>query len=443
MVRLVGSCAIATALAASLGLALPGAAHAQEATGDTVQTFNPDTNAIDSVTYDRGRNISVLQRPRPDYQAEGIQVGGFTVYPKVATSIAYDDNIFAVQTGPQGDFIFHVAPEVDLQSDWARDSLSGYVRFSQDWNARFSSEDAFQYAGGLAGKLQFGQSDFTGGVDAGHYALSRAVSNNFGFTVKPIDYDYYAFSGQLATELTRVRLSLRVDDQIYDYENGVTGTGTSVIAEDENHNSLIVTGKAEVAVSADTAAYVLVKGNSQSYDFLPPASPFNQNSNGYEIDGGADFDITHLVRGEVQLGYLRQQYDAAQFKPIDGFAAKAQLEWFPTELTTVTGVAFRGVNDSLVPGSAGYLTTDGSIRVDHELLRNLILSADGWVGYDQYNGISRNDTRAGVDLSANWLITRHVGVTFAYTYSVQNSRGVQTGPSFADNRATVTLVLQR
>src|SRR5579883_3128284 len=195
-----GCTVAAAAVSATLALAAPAAALAQEATGDAVPTFNAGTNAIDSPTYDRGRNISVLDRPRPDYQAEGLQVGGFTIYPKVSVAGSYDDNIFAVRTGAQGDFIFHVAPEVDFQSNWSRDSISGYARFSQDEYAKFSSEDASQYGAGLAGKLQFGNSDLTGGVDYGHFVLSREVANNFGSSTKPIQYDYTALSGQLATE---------------------------------------------------------------------------------------------------------------------------------------------------------------------------------------------------------------------------------------------------
>jgi hypothetical protein len=444
MVRHWRFCSVAAAATAvSMGVvAAPGVVRAQQATGDAVQTFTPDTNAIDSVTYERGRNVSVLERPRPDYQAAGIQVGGFTIYPKVALSGAYDDNVFAVQSGTQGDFIFRVAPEVDFQSNWSRDSLSGYARVSQDEYARFSSEDATQYGAGLAGKLQFGDSDLTSGVDYGHYVMPRSLSNNLGISTKPIQYDYTAANAQLATEFTRLRLSLRVDDENYDYQNGVTNAGALVNAQFQNHNGLILTGKAELAVSPDAAAYVLAKGNDQIYEFGPPAVAFTQNSSGYEVDGGANFDLTHLLRGEIQLGYLSQTYASPLFNPIDGLSGKAQLEWFPTELTTVTLVASRSVGQAVVVGSAGYLTSDGSLRVDHELLRNLIVSADGWVGRDQYNGINRSDTRSGVDLSADWLITRHVGVTFAYSYAGQASEGVAAGPTFTDNRGTLTLILQ-
>lgn len=439
----------AAALSASVALGAAGVAMAQQApgdqqaTGDNVQTFTPDTNAIDSITYDRGRNVSVLDRPRPDYQAVGVKAGGFTLFPKISLDGAYDDNIFAVQTGAVGDFIFEATPELDIQSNWSRNSLSAYARVTQDAYARYSNEDTTQVGAGVAGKLQFGDSDFTGGVDYGYLTLSRAISDNIGLSKDPIQYNYVAANGQLATELTRVRLSIRVDDEDYQYQNGTTSSGTLVFAQADNHNSLMVTGKAELAVNPDVAVYLIAQGNGQMYEMFPASlSNFDKNSTGYYINGGANFDITHLVRGEVELGYLSQRYESSAFKPIEGLSGKAQIEWFPTQLTTVTLVASRTVGDAVVPGSAGYLTTDGSVRVDHELLRNLILSADGWTGYDQYNGLNRSDTRTGADFSAEWLLTRHVGLTFAYKFANQKSSGASAGPSFDDNRGTITVVLQ-
>ena len=431
-----------TALAVSLAFLAPGVVEAQQANGSQILTVTPDTNAIDSSSYDRGRNISVRERPRPDYQAEGIHAGGFMIYPKVSVSGAYDDNIFAVHTGRVGDFIFNVSPEVDFQSTWSREALTGYARLSQDVYAKNSSENATQYGAGAAGKLEFGRADLTGGVDYARDVLPRAVSNNFGFSVHPLQYDYTELHAQLADDLTRVRLSVRVDDQIYDYKNGVTSTGAVVFDQDQNRNVATLTGKAELAVSPDAAFFLTAAGNWRDYELAPPVVAFTRNSTGYEVDAGANFDLTHLIRGEVQIGYLQQSYESPLFKPIEGPSARVQLEWFPTQLTTVTVLGLRTVGDSGVPNSAGYLTTNGSIQVDHELRRNVILTANAWFGYDQYNGIIRNDTRSGFGLSADWLLTRHVGVTFAYTYANQSSAGANAGPSFYDNRGSITLILQ-
>jgi hypothetical protein len=438
-------------VASSFALGIPCVSEAQVlSTGNAMPTnaggIDPnsvDTNSIDSSSFDRGQNISVRQEPRPDYQAEGVLAGGFMIYPKVSIAVAYDDNIFDLQNGAVGDTIFTETPEIDIQSTWARNGLSAYVKAQQDEYVSFDSQDATQYGAGLAGKYQFGDSMLTGGVDYAHDVLPRSVSNNVGLSVHPIPYDFTALNAELSSTFTRVRLSLRLDDQIYQYQNGATASGSIVDESQYNHNAFTVTGKAELAVSADAAVYLTASGNSRSYEFAPPIVAFSLNNSGYEVDAGANFDLTHLVRGEIQLGYLDQTYEVSSvFKPITGPSAKVQLQWFPTQRTTVTAIANRAVGDAGVPGSAGFLLSSGSVQIDYELLRNVILTAQGSYGTDQYNGIDRTDDLASAGASANWLLTRHVGLTLAYTYTDQTSSGAQKGPSFEDNRVMLSANLQ-
>ena len=44
--------------------------------------------------FDRSKNVAVKERPHPEYSAEGIPVGTFTLQPTLKTSLRYSDNIF-------------------------------------------------------------------------------------------------------------------------------------------------------------------------------------------------------------------------------------------------------------------------------------------------------------------------------------------------------------
>ncbi len=108
----------------------------------------------------------------------------------------------------------------------------------------------------------------------------------------------------------------------------------------------------------------------------------------------------------------------------------------------MTATASRSIEDSAIVGSGGYLTTNGGLQVDHEFLRNLIVSANASYGNDSYNGVDRTDRRYGAGLSATYLLTRRIGLNTGYTYFKQNSSGAQGGQDFRVNRFTVGLVLQ-
>jgi hypothetical protein len=423
-------------------LAAPALARAQEAAGAPITSTGAGTDVAVSSDYDRGHNTGVQDTPRPAYEALGLPLGAFMVYPKISLTGTYDDNVFALPTHKEGDFSFDVAPELDLQSTWSRNALSAYVRVDEDAYARLTSQDTTQYGAGVAGKLELGSEyNNTAGLDFGHFTLPQNVANNFGLASTPIEYNYTAFNDTITAKYNRIRLSLRFDDQDFQYQNAETAGGATVFVEDQSHNDEILTGRVEFALSPDTALDVEAQGNHRGYGAGSLTTP-TFSSSGYQINGGANFDITHLIRGEFQLGYFSQSYVAAAFRPVQGLSANARVEWFPTQLTTVTFTAARENDPSQSFDSAGFVDSRVALNVDHELLRNLILSGNLNVAYNQYVGVDRNDTLYGGGVSASWLITRHVGVKFAYAYTDQRSIGTQLGTSFTDNRGTLSLVLQ-
>jgi hypothetical protein len=445
--RFLGRLVTGVLFATPLGFAWHGQAAAQTFETGDYELGNFQTNVFAGGDYDRGQNVSVLDRPRPDYQAMGIHAGGFMVYPSVGVAATYDDNVYALPsnvgipaglTGPRGDMIYTVAPQVNFKSTWSRDSLAGYARLSQDLYGDHPNEDATQYGAGLNGQVDLGSNtSITAGADYGHYVTPRAAATS-GITVKRISFDLTALNAQIAHEFNRIRLSVRYDHQDYVYQNGETSGGVVVLEKTFDHTVDAGTAKAEYAISPDTALFAEAVYNERSYNSSPI---FDQSSHGYDIGGGVNFDISHLVRGEIEIGYLDQTY-AANLGDVKGLSTRTKIEWFPSELTTATLTVLRTVNDSLIIGSAGFLTTDATLRVDHEVLRNVIVSGNVLTGEDQYQGISRTDNRLGAGLSANWLLNRHIGLTASYAYTDVESTGADRGSSFKDNRISISTQLQ-
>jgi hypothetical protein len=450
----VGALAVG-AVSGLLALNLNDRASAQATTGGSSTPSAIVNDVNDPVTYigdsggapgyDRGGNVSVAQRSRPDYQAIGLHLGGFTLYPKLNTTLSYDDNIFAQAGVAVSDTIVSLAPEINIQSNWSRNALSARLWAKQDSYFEHSSEDVTEYGGNLSGKLELGQTTLTGSATSARYVLTREDSVNIGegFSTTRSPYDSTLFDAQLIHLFNRVRITAMVDYQIKTFQNGETRTGAAVVNDGLNQEVLTYAIKAEYAVTSDAAVYINAVGNDQHYPNRAPMEDFTRNSSGYDISVGANFDVTHLIRGELEVGYLNQTYtSSAVFKPISGPSVRGQLEWFPTQLTTVTFNGEHAVTDAVVPGSAGDTISTAKLQVDHELLRNLILSANASIGHDDYNGISRSDDRTSVGLLANWLIRRWLGLTFAYSYADQRSSGVAKGPGFSDNKISVSTVVQ-
>ena len=167
----------------------------------------------------------------------------------------------------------------------------------------------------------------TAGVDDGHYVAPRAAATA-DVTLKRVQFDFTALNAQIAHEFNRVRLSARYDHQAYDYQNA-EGPGGIVVAEKTfNHTVDVGTGKAEYAISPDTALFIEAVYNEHHYTDSPL---FNQDLHGYDFGGGANFDISHLIRGEIELGYLDQTYHA-NLGDVKGLSTRTKIQWFPSGL---------------------------------------------------------------------------------------------------------------
>ena len=195
-------------------------------------------------------------------------------------------------------------------------------------------------------------------------------------------------------------------------------------------------------MSPDTSIYVDASFNQHDYQLSPPAVDTNRNAHGEQINVGASFDLTKTVRGDVKVGYLKQDFAAAKVHSYSGLSALGKVEWFPDDLTTLTLTGSRQLQDAPVGGSPLYVSGVGSLPVDHELLRNLLLT--GRVGYesDDYQGITRVDSQTTAYVGAKYLMNRLVGFTLGYTYLDQSSSGAAKGPLYKDNRFSLSTTLK-
>ncbi len=389
--------------------------------------------------FKRDKNVTVRDRPRPDYEAVGIKAGGFTVYPRVTGSVEYNDNIYATKANEESDTIWRVKPEVAVRSDWSRHALGAFASASVNRYSDFGTEDTEEYTLAVNGRLDIVRgANVAGSVQYQALTEPRTSPQSPVGSVKPIEYDLVSSKLTAVKEFNRLRLTGRLTDYDFDYKDGVNIAGGTVEQDTRDRNEFYYGGKAEYAVSPDTALTLALLGNTKDYDLAIAG----RDSDGYVATVGANFELTDVVRGDINVGYMKQTYDLASYGKIDGFSADGKVEWFPTALTTVTATGGRTIEESVAGGSPGYVSSNIGASVDHELLRNVLLSANASFGKDNYEKIDRDDKRTGAGASVAYLLNRRVGVFVTYTYLKQDSSGVNHGTSFTDNKLAASVALQ-
>ena len=394
--------------------------------------------------FERDRNVSVQQRPRPDYTAGGVQNGAFLFYPELTLGLEFTDNVFGTSANEESDAIAILRPALNFDTTWSRHALSGDISATRREHFDFSDESVWNYTGGLGGQLDINrEANINAGLRYSNLTEPRTSAGAAGQAAEPIEYDTWTSFIGAERAAGRVKLQGRFDYSTFDYDDAPLFGGGIADQDFRDREVYILSARGDVAISPDTAVFGRLRYNERAYDLAPPSVPILRDSEGYIFDVGADFDIRGMARGMIGIGYTEQDYDSAAFENIDGLSIEGQVEWFPTQLTTVTFNASRSVEDSAIAGSGGFFATSAGVNVDHELRRNVIVSAGLSLSEDDYSGIDRTDERLNITAGVTYFLNRTAGIRASYNYLDQDSSGAAGNQDYTKNVIGLSLVLRR
>jgi hypothetical protein len=390
--------------------------------------------------------LSVAQRPHPDYTPLGVRAGSFLVFPSAGLAESYDSNVFATQTGVKSDFVTDVTPDVTVDSDWNNHAL--------DFDAggdikRYASEvsenvtDAHAIANGRLDVRR--EIYFLGGLSYQREHEDRSSPNSIAGQKNPTEYQVAGAGLSYVHEPGR--LGLRVDGTVnsYFYDNGQTATGASVVETDRNRTEYIIRPRLAYEIVPGYHAFVQLQANRRDYQSQFDQFGIAHDSHGYEADAGTALSLGGIINGEIYAGYLKQFYDTdtratagnptpiANKPSVSGVGFGGNLLWNVTDLTSLRFAMSRAIQETIVTNAVGATTaiaeadlvTAASVSVEHELLRNVLLT--GGVSYtqDAFQGITRTDNSYGGTAGANYLINRYLsaGLNLSYTKRSSNQPG--------------------
>jgi len=172
------------------------------------------------------------------------------------------------------------------------------------------------------------------------------------------------------------------------------------------------------------------------------------------VRGGASFEVTRQLVGEVSAGYGERHYEDPRLIPLRGPVIDGALIWTATPLTRVTLRGTTNLNETTIPGASGSISRKISGEISHALLRNVtITGAAGYqvtnyqgasyqavgVGGTNVTGINEQLLTAGVKLE--YSLTRTVVVKASYAF--ENLKTTVQGSNYTANIFLLGLRLQR
>jgi hypothetical protein len=418
-------------LAGGLMAAIPVTTQAQE----ILPTEAPQTSMQ--------RYTAVTDRQQPGYEAPGIALGSWRLSPSLAIQTIGDDNIFVQDRGRKADAILRLKPEATLQTSWGANSVALHALGTIDRYARYVSEDIADVDLGATGTFNLGSStSIRTGLRYLDAHQSRQSQDAFAQTIHPVRSTTTAAAAAIRQDFGRLRLSADATYARRNYHDGTLPDGSIYEQDSSDNNSYRVGVHAAYAASPAMGFFVRAVGDWRNFRLGTVQTP-KRDSRGYQLLAGIEFEPAALVRGSIGVGYVSQHFLNRFYTDLSGPAINAKVEYFPTQLTTITLRADRQVLDSGIPGSGGYLSTEASLGIDHELMRSLIISASAGYQHNTFNNLDRRDDRITATARATWRLNRMMALEARYDRLDQSSHGVDRYRSYVDNRLMVGVTLRR
>lgn len=422
--------------AASLLEAAAGSAHAQMTS--SLDLLQPPEATV-------AERQSVLQRPRADYDPLGIQAGSFLLFPYLNVAETYNSNVYATTSNEKSDFVTYIRPSVELQSNWNTDALTFQANGDIREYASQSSEDNSNFSAFLNGRKDVERGLYL--IGSASYQLlheDRTDPNAITNAKEPIEYELA--TGGIGFVHETGRIGFRIEGTIndYSYQNGVFASGAPVIETDRNRIEYTGTVRVSYELVPGYNAFVQGSGNDRSYQDKFDQGGYQRSSSGYVVDVGTAFALGPTLNGEVYVGYLNQSYDDSRLSSPSVPTFGASLLWNVTQLTSIRGTVARTVEETIIAPASSYLQTQVSLGVEHELLRNVLLSGKFTYALQDYQGGGRSDDYYEADAQVRYMLTRNLSTGLDINYSTRssNSVGVAEGANYDRTLVAANIRLQ-
>ncbi len=371
------------------------------------------------------QTLSVGQRPHPEYDEVGYRLGSYVLKPTISAAETLDSNILGSSAFERSDFFTSVKPTVSLDSDWAQDAVSLYAEGGIDRYARYTSENVENFLVRGDGRLDIERGQtlaFEAAYQVAHESRyspesQAAVSLAGGGDYARYPTQYAVSTAQFTYIYSPSRLGFELLGSInkYAYTNEPTLNGGLAIEGDRNRVEYVLNPRVSYELSPGYQAFVEGWGNRRQYDSVFDATPdhLKRSSSGYAVATGTQLQLGNVVSGEIYIGYQDQMYDDARLSPNAGLYLGGSVLWNVTTLTSLKFAVSRSVQETILVGSSGFWDTEASVTAEHELLRNILITAGINYSLNDYEGIARSDTTISGSVGARWKFTQvySVGLT--------------------------------
>jgi hypothetical protein len=367
------------------------------------------------------QGVTVQDRPRPEYSNEPARVGAFLLTAEAGARLGYDVNVFRQRDDGASDGYGLLTATGRLASDTPRHLLLLEGAVAERAYAKFTTESGFTYMGHAGGRLDLGLRDSLSlDVRHEHQMRERNTATEILSTRRPVVYDLTSFTVSGHKMVGRVGIDLAGVVSRLNYDDAETPNRVPIDLDVRNSRSYGARLDVSYELGTGPIAFAAVRTERRRYDTRVVQGQ-TRDSNQYEFLAGLRGEIAPLLRGQIGVGYIHAELKdgrAAGGPSVDG-----RLDYLLTDLTTISFEGRRELRNVASITTPEALASRFTLQVDHELLRNLILSATA--GYDRASYLDEDGGSTEIEgrFGATYLINRRFRLTGSIGYRNRNGFG--------------------
>lgn len=336
----------------------------------------------------------------------GLRAGAFLVSPAIEVYGGYDTNPARTPGGHPSAFVT-VSPELIAKSDWQRHEVIATLRGSYTAYGQTPELDRPSADGKITGRLDvtretalIGEGTLVVGTDnPGSPNVQAGLSRFPVFTT-------LGTSLGVQQRFNRLEVTVKGTAERTQFQDSVFTDGTTASNADRDFNRYAALMRTSYDLMPGIKPFVEASYDTREHDLQFDRFGVQRDSTGWYVKGGSSFAVTRMITGELSVGYLERDYKDPSLQPLQGFLFDASLVYSLSALTNIKLTAATVAGETTVPGTAGILTRNAGIEVEHAFRRWLIGAVKFNYGNDDYVGSTRKDDRFAISGLITYKLNR-------------------------------------
>lgn len=295
------------------------------------------------------------QRAEPQALVRG-SVGG-------QAGIMFRDNIYRSNDNEESDVVGYVAPAFKVVTD--AENYSANLTGMVEGGAYMDNSENDYVDADLRGRGSYSLTQDTaliaqGRVRRDHIEIGGFVDDPNQRADEPTVYYYYEGVAGIDTTLDEEdRVKLLADSQYraYDYDNSGRLGGGTIIQDDRDRDEWYQRVRLGYELEPGLMPYVEGIYNTRRYDErVDQTLLYSRDSDGYSTVVGVEYNTPdRAIAADAAMGYMSQDYDAAELPNINALAARANVSWqLDPSLRLLAGFD-RSIQEAVLLGASGYV----------------------------------------------------------------------------------------